>query len=220
MLVPHRPDGGHRDALWAWTEAKWARDHPEIPYFTSTGPLTGLFNRSAAINSAAEAAGDWDVAVIGDSDSFTEGNQVDQAIALASETQQMVIAHDHWRRLRRAGTKRIMEGYLGCWEPFVEFDLHNTVSSMITMPRALWEAVRGFDPGFVGWGFEDLAFHASCDRLGGGTGRIKGPVWHLWHPKPDASKTREYRAALERMHRYCACETAAEMRALIKELRA
>lgn len=222
LLVPYRPDGGHRDRLWAWVSDRWSDEHPDISIFTHSGLPEGPFNRSAAVNGAsdfADALGGWDLALIADSDSFVAPEQIEKALAMAQETGQLVIAHDHWRRLSKRGSERIMAGYSGSWEPFVEFDLPLTVSSMLACPRALWEEMRGFDPGFVGWGAEDLAFHAAAHWLGGGTGRIPGPVWHLWHPKPDASGTPEYHANFERMHHYTDCGDRAEMLALIKELR-
>lgn len=218
MLVPHRADHGWRDQLAQFTRTRWQVEHPDIPYFSASGPIDGPFNRSAAINDAAAVAGPWDVAVIGDSDSFTNIRQVLDAVGAARRMMGLVIAHDHWRRLSHAGTRRIVVGGAEPSSQDVEFDLHLTVSSMIAVHRELWEAVRGFDPGFEGWGMEDIAFHAACDRLGVVL-RVQGPVWHLWHPKGDASETPEYRANVARMNRYTACDDSRSMAKLIAELR-
>ena len=67
ILVPRRDDNGYRDELWAWTKAWWEREQSHMPIIEGYH-TDGLFNRSAAINTAARIAGDWDVAVIIDAD--------------------------------------------------------------------------------------------------------------------------------------------------------
>jgi hypothetical protein len=52
----------------------------------------------------------------------------------------------------------------------------------MVVPRPLWEHTGGFDEGFVGWGFEDSAFHT----VAGGSLRTPGELWHLYHvPAPE-----------------------------------
>lgn len=221
-LVPYRPDGGRRDAVWAWIQARWTREHPDYPVLTHPGALEGPFNRSAAINGASEAAGDWDLAFITDSDSFVAPNQARTALGIAESTGRLVVAHNRWRRLSERGTQRIMGGFNGSWEPFVEFDLHNTVSSALAVPRHLWDKVGGFDPGFLGWGHEDYAAWFAFNEIGGPTGRIDGDVWHLWHPTDgtDRSQDPQALANVQRMHRYAETKGHDNMLALIDELRA
>ena len=67
ILVPRRDDNGYRDELWAWTQGWWEREQSHMPIIEGYH-TDGLFNRSAAINTAARIAGDWDVAVIIDAD--------------------------------------------------------------------------------------------------------------------------------------------------------
>lgn len=217
-LVPRRADRGHRDAVWRWVADRWATLRPDVEVVEGHHD-DGPFNRSLAVNRAAAAAGDWDVAVVADSDSFVGEDQFREAVAVAVASGQITFAFSRFRYLSRGMTAAVMEGFVGDWLPGVEWSLGDTCSSQVVVPRALWDEARGFDPGFVGWGMEDVAFTLACTSLGGGARRVAGDVWHLWHPpSTDATPLRE--ANTERMRRYEACQyDAACMRALIGELR-
>lgn len=181
VLVPRRSDGGRRDEVWNWVKARWRR---ELPYFTLyEGHHTeGDFNRSYAINRAADAASDWDIAVIADADSFVGRNQLLDAIGVAHEKQQMTLAYDQFCALSEDMTQKILEGYLGNWYEGLIARIEGTCSSMVVVPRNLWDTVGGFDETFVSWGGEDVgAFHAFI-TFGDGWKRIPGPVWHMHHP--------------------------------------
>jgi len=85
ILVPRREDGGHRDKLWAHCKALWIERHPDWEIYEGHHN-DGPFNRSAAVNLAAEMAGDWDVALIIDSDVITAPDSVEDAVKLAYST--------------------------------------------------------------------------------------------------------------------------------------
>lgn len=76
VLIPFRSDGGRRDQLLAWVTARWQLVHPDFEVFVGSHDDGGPFNRSAALNVAAAEAGDWDLAVLADGDSFVGGEQV------------------------------------------------------------------------------------------------------------------------------------------------
>jgi hypothetical protein len=181
VLVPRRADGGRRDEIWQWVEARLRRLHPHYGIFEGHHD-DGPFNRSMAINRAAAAAGDFDVAVIADSDSFIGAHQMTDAVDLASRTHTMVLAYDRFCYLSFEMSNRIMSGYVGMWEPGVEWTMPGTCSSMVVVTHDLWDECEGFDEGFVGWGGEDIAFSHKAQTFGRGLERIPGPVWHLHHP--------------------------------------
>lgn len=215
VAVPRRSDGGSRDLVWSWVADRWRREHSEwdlVEGHHNDGP----FNRAAAINQAVADAGDgWDVAVVADADSFAGRAQVASAVELAAETGQLTIAHSRFRALSKPMSDRVMDGFDGAWEPGVALTLNQTHSSIVAVPRALWDKVGGFDEGFNGWGGEDVAFKVACEVLGGGVQRVDGDVWHLWHPEAD----RGDQGWRERLDLYTKASSKQKMRNLLKRLR-
>lgn len=220
-LVPRRADGGRRDAIWDWVRGRWVATHPEVEVFEGHHD-DGPFNRSAAVNAAADLAGDFDVAIVADSDSFVPAEQINQAVAIASSTCQITFAYTRFAYLNRRMSNKVMSGFCGDWWPGVEWTLAGTCSSMVVVPRALWDEVGGFDDGFTGWGFEDVAFSVACQAIGGGMNRTAGEVWHLHHQtQPTSSqKSPTWQPNLDRMKRYEQCDfNGDKVRSLLAELR-
>lgn len=180
VLVPRRCDGGRRDQVWAWVKARWEREHPDWPVIEGHHD-DGPFNRAAAINRAAQGGG-WDVAIIADSDSFTDADRLRRAADHAAAIGQLVIPFTNFQALTETMTERVMGGYTGDWQPGVAYTLGGTCSSVLTVPRTLWESSGGFDEGFVGWGAEDVAAWRVFTTLGHGFDRLPGDCWHLYHP--------------------------------------
>lgn len=196
VLVPRRADGGHRDRLWSYARKRWEQDLPDWPIHEGHHD-TGPFNRSAAINTAARLAGDWDVAVVADSDVVIDPQAVVDAAAKAHGTGRLVITHTERVDLSRLGTEKVLSGYAGPWNrrPIMERVWKVSESSCIAVPRSLFDKVGGFDERFEGWGYEDTAFVIACERAGG-VERLRGQVFHLWHERPaDGGRTSPTRAA-------------------------
>jgi hypothetical protein len=207
VLVPRRADNGRRDRLWSWVRDRWSDVHPTFEIFEGEHDDGGPFNRSAAINRAAELAGPFDIAIVADSDSFAGPDQIDAAVERAVDTDRMTLAYDRFLYLTRSMSDQIMGGFVGAWEPGVEWSMSGTCSSLVVIPRRLWDEVGGFDPGFVGWGMEDVAASLAMQALRGGLERIPGPVWHLHHPSSSDSRDGpEFAANVARMKRYEACD--------------
>ena len=72
----------------------------------------GLFNRSAAINTAARIAGDWDVAVIIDADVICSPDRVKEAVELAARTGSMILPHSTRYDLSRKASEAVRRGVL------------------------------------------------------------------------------------------------------------
>lgn len=204
VLVPRRAGDRRRDRVWEWLSNRWATECPDWPV-TVGDHDHGPFNRSAALNNAAGDAGTFDVAVITDADSFVGTDQLHKAVRRSLKTGRMTLAYDQFRYLSRHGSRKVMASYDGSWEPFVEWTMYDTCSSMVVVPRALWETAGGFDERFAGWGFEDVGFSLACQTFAGGFERIRGSVWHLWHPVspgprssgPNFELFQRYKAAFE-----------------------
>jgi hypothetical protein len=193
FLVPRRKDRGHRDALWAYCRRRWERYMPDVPVIEGHHD-DGPFNRSAAINRAAEKAGDWDVAVVIDSDVMESISSVDAAIASAQQGS-VTWAHRRWRGMTEDWTNRLIiaEGHVkdfGAELDRDEIDLYvdrtNPVSwsCCIAVPRAVFDDMGGFDERFKGWGFEDMAFQSLIVGLYPWA-RVEADVVHLWHPRSE-----------------------------------
>jgi hypothetical protein len=187
LLVPRRQDHGHRDDLWRWVRARWLSTHPRWPIVEGHHDGTGPFNRSRAINRAAADAGEWDVAVIGDSDSFVSKRQLVAAVDLARRARTITLAYNAYRYLTEPMTRQILAGYRGDWTAGVDETVRDSCSAMVVVTRDTWWKVGGFDERFVGWGFEDVGFSLACQSLCGPIERVEGDVWHLWHDRTGAA---------------------------------
>lgn len=201
ILAPWRTDNGHRARLWAHCRALWQERHG-WPIYEGASP-DGPFNRSAAINDAAAAAGEWDVALIIDTDVICAPDSITAAVELAYRCDQMVVAHDERVMLNRRGTDKVLSGFAGSWRErsMVERVWLDSVSCAVAVSRTLWDAAGPFDERFVGWGREDTAFRIACEVETGPILKVCGETFHLWHPV--ATETRQshpLRQANEKRH--------------------
>lgn len=202
IAVPMRPDGGHRDRLWAHCRKVWADRFPDWPIFEGLH-LDGPFNRSAAVNAAIAQAGEFDVALIIDSDVICDPQAVRSAVDIAAVTDRMVVGHDERIMLNRSGTEKVLGGFTGSWRSrgMVEKVWQDSVSCAVAVSSKLWGLAGPFDERFVGWGREDTAFRISCEVETGPILKVSGETFHLWHPvSPEVRQQSPTRQANERRH--------------------
>jgi len=206
ILVPRREDHGYRDSVWAWIRAWWERELPELPIFEGHH-TEGLFNRSAACNRAAALAGAWDVGLLIDADVICDAAQVREAIEVAhDEGNRLVLPFTRRHNLSERGSRRVMAGDQGSWRKYVAKTYTQMCSSVVAIPRQLWDTVGGFDERFEGWGFEDTAFACACETFGTTLHKIEGESWHLYHPTaPEGRRdSPSYQANRARREQYSA----------------
>lgn len=196
ILVPRRADHGWRDALWRYCRGMWQERFPdwrlvEGEHAGDEGP----FNRSAAVNRAAAAAGDWDVAVIIDSDVIPDRRGAETAVGVAAASDVLVVSHDERVMLKKQVTQQIIKGtYKESWDQPSAYDRiwsgsWESCSCCTVVSRRLWDGVGGFDERFVGWGHEDWAFRAACETVSGAPMvRCATRLFHLWHPVQESAK--------------------------------
>jgi hypothetical protein len=211
VIVPYRPDHGHRDKLWKHLKDQyWVHQ----PYELVVGEhLSGPFNRSEAINQAADRP--WDVAVIADADTWVPAKQLHHAIELAEQSRRLVAAFNAVVELSQPCTENILIGRTSLAGSFEATKVRTrdleTQSSMLVIHRDLWDRVGGFDPRFSGWGCEDNSFWKACD-LHAGTEHVSGNAYHLWHsPARGKGHGIEYRRNLNLWHRYETARTVDEL---------
>lgn len=180
ILVPRRPDRGPRDRVWQFIKPHWELIGPVF----EGEHLDGPFNRSAAVNAASKAAGDWEVAIIIDSDVIVDAAQVREAVQSVRRRGLHVLAYKTRVHIGESTTERIIAGRTVNWNQGREMVLRDSCSSANVIRRDLWDAVDGFDEGFIGWGWEDVAFRYATDCLSGSLmQKVTGTCWHLWHPR-------------------------------------
>jgi hypothetical protein len=223
ILVPRRAGFADRDALWAFARPWWEREFPDWPIVEGHHD-EGLFNRSAAVNAASRLAGDWDVAVLIDSDVLTDAEAVRRAVPMAVESGQMVVPFEVRYNLNARGTRRILAGDRGSWRGYVARTFRSQHSSVVVIPRPLYDDVGGFDEGFRGWGMEDSAFALACELFAARPlVRIHpGEVWHLFHmgapgEKHGSPSHARNMARLERYRAACAAGDRSAVQRLVAE---
>ena len=212
ILVPRRAGFEDRDALWAFTRPLWEGWFPDWPIVEGHHNV-GLFNRSAAVNTAARLAGDWDAAVLIDSDVILDPEAVRAAIPRAIESGQMVVPFEIRHNLSPGGTKRILGGDRGDWHRYIARTFRDQHSSVIVIPRPLFDDIGGFDEGFRGWGMEDTAFALACEVFAGRKlERSPGECWHLHHASAPGEKhgSPSHRRNSARLDRYRAAAAAGD----------
>lgn len=206
ILVPRREGVTERDQLWEFAKAWWENDHPDWKIVEGHHDV-GPFNRSAAINTAADQAGVWDVAVIIDADILCDPHAVRSAVEVALATDAMVLAGDERVMLSKSGTAKIMGGYSGNWrvKGIQERVYRDHCSCCVVVSRKLWDAVGGFDQRFVGWGWEDIAFRVAAETVSGKPMvKLSSAMFHLWHTTSHENNQRSplYQANAARCDRY------------------
>ncbi len=176
ICIPYRPSGPHRTAAFKHVRRFWRRNF-DWPVWTSDTP--GSFNRSEARNDAARAAGDWDIVLFADADTFGNPDLIRWAVRTAAETGRISYPFNRYAGLSAQGTRRLYNtGEIGQ----IRKRKPNSPGGIFAVPRELYITVGGFDPGFEGWGYEDMAFYRAATTLGGAARRHPGTIIHLWHP--------------------------------------
>lgn len=185
ILTGLRLDGvpSYRRRNWQFARSRWEWQLG-WPIFEGHYDDPGPFSLARASNRAAQLAGDWQVALyVGADFMLANGSQADAAVRVALATGQLTFAHDFLVHLSETETADLLAR--GPEETIVSAETRhlNTFSGSLAITHELWDRVGGFDERFLGWGYDDLAFWASCCAIGGGFQRVKGDAFHLHHPR-------------------------------------
>lgn len=213
VCVPHRLEDDYRRRAWEYVRGWWAQF--PYPVHGAPGPA-GLFNRAAARNQAARPAS-WDVAIFADADTIGQPELIPKTVEAAAAGK-LAYPFTDLEGLSAVGTRNLIAG-TGPVQVVKRRRL--SPGGILAVSRELFDKVGGYDEGFQGWGYEDLAFVYAAETFAE-THREPGTITHLWHPpapekrKAIAGKT----ANRARKERYIAAAGDPDkMRALIHELR-
>lgn len=181
-------DDEHRTAAREWVTSWWQARGFTVR--TGSAP-SDPWVKAVAFNPPADAS-TADLLIVADADALVPLQQVQDALERATRHGWAIparIVH----RLKRDATQTL----LACDPAETETPPDRSVQrkahellaggGMVMVTREAWQASRGFDPAFVGWGGEDAAFGAALQcATGHGTFAAKadahGPYFHLWHP--------------------------------------
>jgi hypothetical protein len=193
----------HRAAAWEYVRRFYDQTGWEI--IVESGRDDATFARAASIN-AAVARASGSVIVQSDPDSMVRLDAVKRAVALAVESDGLVIPHDRYLYLTEAATRGLLGGMptFGFGADDCETPPGTGVGNVTVFSRATWEAADGFDERFGLWGGDDAAFAYVCDVLIAPTRRLFGDMVHLWHPRLPQSHPDHpgYKAQMSILGRY------------------
>lgn len=180
---------GHRADLWRFIRARFEVEMPEVEIVVGTDDGIDPFHKTLAQNRAArEATGD--VFVIADTDTWVEPSALREAARIAQEMWcrpyrlKVKLAEPETRAALAAGA-----AWRPRYDPRGRYERRTAfwAGPPMVVSREMFEAVRGLDERFRGWGSEDEGFAASLRRMFGPMRRVEGYAWHLWHPRRGVS---------------------------------
>lgn len=76
----------------------------------------------------------------------------------------------------------------------LEFSISGAQGGLMVMRADAWQAAGGMDERFIGWGYEDNAWHARVSRAIGPPAHHSGILWHLHH------QSERYRGTADELH--------------------
>jgi predicted glycosyltransferase involved in capsule biosynthesis len=175
ICVPWRPVDARRKNNWAWLRRKLEK----LDWPIYEGDADGEWSIAQARNAAADAAGDWDVALFADADTIVDLDVVRQAAEELSSRQGAIRPHDHLYHLTKQDSSRVLRN--GHWvEPGQDRFVLGGGDMLIT--RGAFEEVGHYSPAFVGWGHEDSYMGIEL-AIRGLWSRLPGNAYHLWHKR-------------------------------------
>lgn len=225
IIVPRRPDGGHRDRLWKFTLEWLMFHHPRWAIVTGDSP-EGPFNRGAALNDAARTAMDQgaQVLVVHDGDNITDPERLVEAVYQAHGTGHAWFPSDCYMYLDEQSSQELRDNVnenclsRGCSEcshfwPRPAWFKENLTPARVVSEPGYNASVRNkhisgilavpveawkASGGFVelsGWGREDAIFWLLLEATSGQPKYIAGTSLHFFHGHKEEDTTQEIKRA-------------------------
>ena len=175
VLVPFRPDGGPRDAVWVWCLAQWRTRHPSWPVYVADCGDGPWVKADAVAEAASNVRGG--IVVVADADVWCE--RVTAAVQKVREGVPWARPHRHVLRLTQRATDGVLAG-----RPLVDdterpaYHGHDGGGIVVLPLETLLEVPL---PRLAGWG-EDDSWALRLRTIKGPCWEGTAPLWHLWHP--------------------------------------
>ena len=232
LLVPFRDADGSRTRLWDFIRERLERLYPEAEIVVASDDGEDPFHKTMALNRAAAAA-TGDIFILWDSDTWVDVDVLKQAVAAVQENPERWASPYRMKiKLNEPTTEAILEAG-AFWDGDVDLKTtgnHHRTSFKDAPPlvvsRSAWDAVKGQDERFHGWGNEDQAFaHCLNVMVGQCLPRFPGNAWHLNHHREGVSgndtwigQTLEQRKySIWLMSRYRKARTPHDLKVLLEE---
>lgn len=205
ILVPFRDADGSRTRAKEWMMRRWAHFWPDAEIIEETDDGLDPFNKSMAVNRAADRAA-GDVFILLDADSWVPVGAIRTAVDLVGRGAPWVVPVFRNFRMSRAWSEMVMRGDPTAPLPRVRSQDCDTSPGPVVgfchvMTRQAFQRV-GMDERIRGWGGEDSCFVRAMDVVNGKHARLRvfvdekrqrqpAIVVCLWHERPRDEKRRQ-----------------------------
>jgi hypothetical protein len=169
LLVPWRSTPA-REPIWQEVRGHLADLH--LPIFTGDSHPGRPFNRSEARNVAAERAGDWDVALFVDADTYVPLEQADFALEMAATHHSLVYPYTRFvsmNPITGEARERTSAGF--------------PHSGNVALSADAYSDLGGWDERISGWGYEDGALAVLARQVFGSEQCVMGTVASIEHTR-------------------------------------
>lgn len=181
ICIPYCKSDKYREKAYLKTKEYYSKLN--IPIFYSAVSIDS-FNRAKSRNNAVKQINcEYDLILFFDADIIVPYDQIQKAIKLAYDTNEMVLMYDVLYLLSERVTKQYYKD--DSIENKYGTILLNMSSGAFVVPKSIWEEVGGQDERFTSWGGEDRAFYFACAATKNKRviQRIEGKALHLYHPR-------------------------------------
>lgn len=192
LLVPFRfGDDPARDRAWRYVRDYYRCVHPRFEVYVGTCAQREPWSKGAAVAQAFKRSRE-EVVIVADADVVVPAGRLVECVE-AVHYGDVPWAQPHARVYRLSATMSAvtMRGPLPMIKELSADRLERRMhvgprgGGIVVCSRDAFEAVRGIDPRFIGWGGEDISFARALDTLCGPGLHLDAAMWHLWHPRAE-----------------------------------
>lgn len=151
------------------------------------------FDRSKTRNLAVRQAR-GSVVVLHDADTFATKENLLAAVEKARVYGGLVLPYNYYGGLSQKDSETLIKNPDKKPRSFKPEEVNfESIGGIWVIDKLAWWRAGGMDERFRGWGYEDNAFYVASETMNDPTIRIKGDIFHLWHPRPpNFTQTPEY----------------------------